>query len=87
MQSSAYANGLWVIASAKAGLEDNCQLIGGSCIISPSGEIVAEAKTESDELVLAQINLAECKLIKENIFNFDLHRQPDEYKLLAKKKS
>ena len=86
MQSSAYANGLWVIASAKAGLEDNCQLIGGSCIISPSGEIVAEAKTESDELVLAQIELAECKLIKENIFNFDLHRQPQEYKHLANKK-
>ncbi len=84
MQAGAYANGLWVIASAKAGLEDNCELIGGSCIISPRGEIVAEAKTAKDELVLAEINLDECRLIKENIFNFDLHRQPEDYKLLTK---
>ena len=72
-----------VIASAKAGLEDNCELIGGSCIISPRGEIVAEANTTMDELVVAQIDLNECTLIRENIFNFNLHRQPEEYKLLT----
>lgn len=84
MQAAAYANGMWVIASAKAGLEDDCELIGGSCIISPRGEIVAEAKTTMDELVVAQVDLNECKLIRENIFNFNLHRQPEEYKLLTK---
>ena len=83
MQAAAYANGMWVIASAKAGLEDNCELIGGSCIISPRGEIVAEANTTMDELVVAQIDLNECKLIRENIFNFNLHREPEEYKLLT----
>ena len=83
MQAGAYANGLWVIASAKAGIEDGCELIGGSCIISPRGEIVAEANTTMDELVLAEIDLDECRLIKENIFNFDLHRQPEDYKLLT----
>jgi predicted amidohydrolase len=84
MQAAAYANGMWVIASAKAGLEDDCELIGGSFIISPRGEIVAEAKTTMDELVVAQVDLNECKLIRENIFNFILHRQPEEYKLLTK---
>jgi predicted amidohydrolase len=58
--------------------------MGGSCIISPRGEIVAEAKTTMDELVVAQVDLNECKLIRENIFNFNLHRQPEEYKLLTK---
>lgn len=83
MQAAAYANGLWVIASAKAGVEDNCELIGGSCIISPTGEIVAEAITKKDELVVAQIDLNEGSLIRENIFNFNLHRHPEEYQLLT----
>ena len=45
MQASAYTNGLWVIAFAKADLEDNCQLFGRRRIISPKVYIVAEATT------------------------------------------
>tara|TARA_B100001248_G_C27293936_1_gene413840 strand:- start:106 stop:246 length:141 start_codon:yes stop_codon:yes gene_type:complete len=45
MQAGAYTNGLWVIAFAKADLEDNCQLIGRRRIISPKVDIVAEATT------------------------------------------
>jgi predicted amidohydrolase len=80
MQASAYANGCWVIGTAKAGLEENCDLIGGSCIIAPTGEIVAKAQGVGDELVIAKINLDRCKELRENVFNFSLHRQPDEYK-------
>jgi len=36
MQSSAYQNGTWVVASAKAGREDGFGLIGGSCVIAPT---------------------------------------------------
>ena len=83
MQGASYANGLWIIASAKAGIEDGCELIGGSCIISPTGEIKAQAATLDDELVISEIDLAECDRIRSNIFNFKLHRQPDDYKALA----
>ena len=79
MQAGAYANGCWVVAVAKAGREEGCELIGGSCIIAPTGEIVAQAQTRADELVMAEIDLDRCREIRDNIFNFTLHREPDDY--------
>lgn len=79
MTASAYANGCWVIATAKAGFEEGCELIGGSCIIAPTGEIVAQAATRGDELVTAEIDLDRCKELRDNVFNFALHREPEDY--------
>ena len=86
LQAAAYQNGTWVVAVAKAGKEEDCELIGGTCIIAPTGEIVAECKTLADELILAECDLERCKEIQENIFNFDLHRQPEDYSLITDKK-
>ena len=47
MQSGAYQNGTWVVGVAKAGKEEGCEMIGGSCIIAPSGEIVAACSTRA----------------------------------------
>ena len=79
MQAGAYANGCWVIATAKAGREEDCDLIGGSCIIAPTGEIVAKAQGMGDEVVTTKINLDRCKELRENVFNFALHRKPSDY--------
>ncbi len=79
MQAGAYANGCWVVAVAKAGHEEGCDLIGGTCIIAPTGEIVAQTQGFGDELALAEVDLDRCKEIRENIFNFSLHREPDDY--------
>ena len=43
MQSGAYQNSCWVVGIAKAGLEEGVDMIAGSCIIAPNGEIVARA--------------------------------------------
>jgi len=87
MQAGAYANGCWVIATAKAGREEGCDLIGGSCIIAPTGEIVAQAQGFGDELVLAEIDLDRCREIRENIFDFALHREPGDYGPICAPKS
>ncbi len=79
MQGSAYANGCWIIATAKAGHEEGCDLIGGSCIIAPTGEIVAQAQGVGDEVVTAEIDLDRCKELRDNVFNFALHREPEDY--------
>ena len=79
LQAAAYQNGTWIVGVAKAGREEGCDLIGGTCIIAPTGEIAAECKTLADELILAECDLDRCKEIQENIFNFDLHRHPEEY--------
>lgn len=83
LQAAAYQNGTWIVGVAKAGREEGCDLIGGTCIIAPTGEIVAECKTLADEVILAKCDLDRCKEIQENIFNFDLHRQPEDYSLIT----
>jgi predicted amidohydrolase len=83
LQAGAYANGLWAVGVAKAGREEGCDLIGGSLIVAPTGEIVAQAATLGDEVVLAEIDLDRCAEIRRNIFNFALHRQPQDYGLLT----
>ena len=83
LQAAAYQNGTWIVGVAKAGREEGCDLIGGTCIIAPTGEIAAECKTLADELILAECDLDRCKEIQENIFNYDLHRQPEEYSLIT----
>lgn len=83
LQAGAYQNGTYVIGCAKAGLEEGCELIGGSCVVAPTGQIVALAATRGDELVAAEVDLDRCSEIKANMFNFALHRQPDAYGLLT----
>ena len=86
MQAGAYQNGSWVVGVAKAGTEDGCELIGQSCIIAPTGEIVAMCATVEDELVVASCDLDRCREIQDNIFNFALHREPQHYGLITERK-
>jgi len=83
MQAGAYQNGTWVVGVAKAGREEGCDLIGGTCIIAPTGEIVAQCATLEDELVVADCDLDRCREIQDNIFNFALHREPESYRLIT----
>jgi predicted amidohydrolase len=79
MQAGAYQNGTYVIGAAKAGMEEGVPMMAGSCIVNPSGEIVALAKTEGDELVIAELDLDSCAFIKNTIFNFAKHRRIEHY--------
>lgn len=83
MQAGAYQNGTWVVGVAKSGCEEGCDLIGESCIIAPTGEIVAQCSTLEDELIVADCNLDRCREIQDNIFNFSLHREPQDYQLIC----
>jgi N-carbamoyl-D-amino-acid hydrolase len=87
MQAGAYQNGTWIAAAAKAGEEEGCMLLGHSCIIAPTGEIVALSSTLGDELITARCDLDRCTEIKHNIFNFMLHRQPQHYGIIAEQPS
>ncbi|WP_142502523.1 MULTISPECIES: N-carbamoyl-D-amino-acid hydrolase [Enterobacterales] len=80
LQAGAYHNGCWVVGVAKAGCEENIEQIGGSCIVAPSGEVVAACITKGDEVVVAHCDLDFCQIYKRTTFNFDLHRQPHAYK-------
>ncbi len=80
MQSNSYMNSCFSISAAKAGMEDGkYDLIGGSCITSPEGHVLAEAKTKDDEIVFAEIDLEDCRQGKEKTFDFERHRRIDQY--------
>ncbi|GLR83572.1 N-carbamoyl-D-amino-acid hydrolase [Bradyrhizobium iriomotense] len=83
VQAGAYQNSCWVVAVAKAGVEDGFPLIGGSLIVNPDGEIVAEATTEGDELVVHACDLDATLFGKKTIFDFARHRRIEHYGLIA----
>jgi N-carbamoyl-D-amino-acid hydrolase len=85
MQAGAYANATWVVGTAKCGVEEGCEMIGNSSIIAPTGEVVGQAVTQDDELVIARIDLDLGKSYKATTFNFARHRQPDQYRMIVER--
>lgn len=79
MQSGAYQNGTWVVGVAKGGVEEGVDSLGQSMIVAPSGQIVAQALTTDDELLVAHCDLDWCKKYKETLFDFDRYRRPEVY--------
>jgi len=86
MQAGAYQNGTFVVGVAKAGVEEGVDQIGGSCIVAPSGEIVAACITKGDEIALARCDLDLCNSYKNTTFNFDIHRQPQAYGMIVERR-
>jgi predicted amidohydrolase len=82
-QAGAYQNAAWVVAVAKAGVEDGAGLIGSSVIVDPRGVIVAQAQTLDDEIILADCNLDACAQGKTKMFDFAAHRRPQHYGLIT----
>jgi predicted amidohydrolase len=78
MRSGAYANLCFVVGVAKAGVEDGVELIGGSAIIDPLGQILAKAATTADELVVTRIDLDQMVPVRKR-WNFLGRRQPQHY--------
>ena len=85
LQAGAYQNSTWVVAVAKAGVEDGNRLFGCSVIVDPDGQIVAESKTEADELIVHKCDLDATRFGKETIFNFRQHRRIEHYKLITER--
>ncbi len=85
IQAGAYQNATWVVAVAKAGDEDGHPLIGGSLIVDPEGRIVAEAKTEGDELLVHTCDLDATRFGKSTIFDFARHRRIEHYGLITER--
>ena len=85
MQAGAYQNATWVVGVAKAGIEEGVHQIGGTCIISPLGEIVAQAVTETDEMISATIDLDLGLRQKQGPFRFAAHRRTEHYGLIVQR--
>jgi predicted amidohydrolase len=82
MRAGAYANACFVVGIAKAGIEDGVELIGGSAIIDPQGQILARAAGTGDELVVSRIDLDRMAPVRKR-WNFLGRRQPQHYGILT----
>ena len=85
LQAHAHENALWVGAAAKCGREDGFHMIAGSAIVSPTGEIVAQAQSEEDEVISCNCDLSLGDNFRKNVFNFAMHRRPEHYKLIVER--
>ena len=83
MQAGAYQNASFVVGVAKAGVEEGVHHMGGSQIIAPSGETIASATTEADELVISTCDLDQCRSYRDSVFAFERHREPASYALIT----
>ena len=79
VQAGCYQNACSAAAVAKAGVEDGCELFGHSIIVNPQGEILAQATTWDDEVIVADCDFDRCELGRTTIFAFEKHRRPEAY--------
>lgn len=79
MQAGAYQNGMFVVGVAKGGVEEGVESLAQSVIVAPSGQIVAQAVTTGDEVILAEVDLDLTRRYKETLFDFDRYRVPEAY--------
>jgi predicted amidohydrolase len=86
MQAGAYQNGTWVVGVAKGGTEEGVESLAQSCIIGPSGQIVAQALTTGDELITARCDLDRCADYKDTLFDFARYRRPEVYQRITSQK-
>ena len=82
LRAGAYQNSLFVVGIAKAGVEDGMELIGGSCIVSPLGQVLAKAATTGDELIAARIDLDHMVPARKR-WDFLGRRHPEHYGLVT----
>ena len=79
VQAGAYQNSTWVVAVAKAGVEDGFAMFGCSLIVNPDGEVVAQSRSEDDELMVHACDLDATVFGKQTIFDFKRHRRIEHY--------
>jgi len=79
MQAGAYQNATFVVGVAKGGVEEGVPSLAESTIIAPSGEVLAKAETDGDEMICADLRLDWCKQYSGTLFNMDYYRRPEVY--------
>ncbi len=78
LRARAYENGLFVLACNRVGQEGERRHLGRSMLVDPMGTIVAEAGTESTELLVARIDLDEVAAARAGLAWWR-DRRPDLY--------
>ncbi|MQL50731.1 N-carbamoylputrescine amidase [Desulfofundulus thermobenzoicus] len=82
IKSHGIANGLFVAAVNRVGVEDDMTFYGGSFISNPFGEILARGGSE-DQVVAAELDLNQIEEFR-NLLQFHRDRRPETYHEILK---
>lgn len=84
MRSHSIANGLFVCAPNRVGVEGNIEFWGGSFISDPNGNLLAKASHEREEILLAECDLEKIDVVRTH-WPFLRDRRIDAYGGLVKR--
>jgi agmatine deiminase len=82
-RAHAIANGVHIAAVNRVGTEGELEFWGGSFVCDSFGGVLAEASTDKEEVIVAQVDLGKNKKIQEG-WGFLRNRRPDTYQPLVK---
>ncbi|MCB2153351.1 carbon-nitrogen hydrolase [bacterium] len=80
----AIANGLYVAAVNRVGIEGNIQFWGQSFVADPQGRIIARADAEKEENLIVEVDLARCERVRQH-WPFLRDRRIDAYGDITKR--
>jgi N-carbamoylputrescine amidase len=78
VRTAAFQNGYFAALCNRVGKEERLTFAGESFVVDPSGRVIARAKPGEDDLLLADINLADCPTSHAHVL-FWRDRRPDLY--------
>jgi len=84
MQSHAVANGLFVAAANRTGVEGEIEFWGASFVADPSGNVLARAGHDAEETLLVECDLAQIDVVRTH-WPFLRDRRIDAYEGLLKR--
>jgi len=85
-RARAIENGVFVVLCNLAGVEENLLFWGGSHIISPSGTVVAKAKYDEEDSVVAELDMSEIQRARPFLPMLTKDIRREIYEQLAKEK-
>jgi len=84
MQSHAIANGLFVAAANRTGVEGELEFWGASFVADPNGNVLAQAGHDTEETLLVECDLGQIDVVRTH-WPFLRDRRIDAYKGLLKR--
>ncbi|MBX3414632.1 MAG: carbon-nitrogen hydrolase [Pirellulales bacterium] len=78
MRSHAIANGVFVAAPNRTGIEGNIEFWGASFVADPNGNVLARASHDAEETLLVECNLAQIEVVRTH-WPFLRDRRIDAY--------
>lgn len=79
LKARAIENQCYVVASNRAGIDNNLKFAGTSMIISPAGEILKECSREKEELIYCDLDISLVQKVRSSLTVFNDRREEIYY--------